>query len=53
MRAFKMKVQILITTDMAARGIDVDNLQYVIHYQLPEQLEYYTTAVARARFTRG
>jgi ATP-dependent RNA helicase DeaD len=27
---------------MAARGIDVDNLQYVIHYQLPEQLEYYT-----------
>jgi len=43
MRAFKNeKVQILIATDMAARGIDVDNLQYVIHYQLPEQLEYYT-----------
>ena len=31
-----------VATDMAARGIDVDNLQYVIHYQLPEQLEYYT-----------
>jgi ATP-dependent RNA helicase DeaD len=43
MRAFKNeKLQILIATDMAARGIDVDNLQYVIHYQLPEQLEYYT-----------
>jgi ATP-dependent RNA helicase DeaD len=43
MRAFKNeKVQILVATDMAARGIDVDNLQYVIHYQLPEQLEYYT-----------
>jgi ATP-dependent RNA helicase DeaD len=43
MRAFKnQKVQILIATDMAARGIDVDNLQYVIHYQLPDQLEYYT-----------
>ena len=43
MRAFKnQKVQILVATDMAARGIDVDNLQYVIHYQLPEQLEYYT-----------
>ncbi|MES2592671.1 MAG: DEAD/DEAH box helicase [Bacteroidota bacterium] len=43
MRAFKnQKVQILVSTDMAARGIDVDNLQYVIHYQLPEQLEYYT-----------
>ena len=43
MRAFKNeKLQILVATDMAARGIDVDNLQYVIHYQLPEQLEYYT-----------
>ncbi len=43
MRAFKnQKVQILVATDMAARGIDVDNLQYDIHYQLPEQLEYYT-----------
>ena len=43
LRAFKNeRVQILVATDMAARGIDVDNLQYVIHYQLPEQLEYYT-----------
>jgi ATP-dependent RNA helicase DeaD len=43
MRAFKNeKVQILVATDMAARGIDIDNLSYVIHYQLPEQTEYYT-----------
>ena len=43
MRAFKNeKVQILVATDIAARGIDVDNLSYVIHYQLPEQIEYYT-----------
>jgi ATP-dependent RNA helicase DeaD len=43
MRAFKnTKVQILIATDMAARGIDVEGLAYVIHYQLPEQIEYYT-----------
>jgi ATP-dependent RNA helicase DeaD len=43
MRAFKKeRLQILVATDMAARGIDVDNLQFVIHYQLPEQLEYYT-----------
>jgi len=43
MRAFKNeKVQILVATDMAARGIDVQNLQYVVHYQLPEQIEYYT-----------
>jgi ATP-dependent RNA helicase DeaD len=27
---------------MAARGIDVDNLSFVIHYQLPDQFEYYT-----------
>ena len=43
MRAFKgSKLQILIATDMAARGIDVENLAYVVHYQLPEQIEYYT-----------
>jgi ATP-dependent RNA helicase DeaD len=43
MRAFKNeKVQILIATDLAARGIDVENLAYVVHYQLPDQLEYFT-----------
>jgi ATP-dependent RNA helicase DeaD len=43
MRAFKNhNLQILIATDIAARGIDVDNLAYIIHYQLPEQLEYFT-----------
>ncbi len=43
MRAFKNKsLQILISTDVSARGIDVHNLAFVIHHQLPEQLEYYT-----------
>lgn len=43
MRAFKnQKLQILIATDISARGIDVENLSYVVHYQLPDQLEYYT-----------
>lgn len=43
MRAFKNEsLQILVSTDVAARGIDVDNLAYVVHYQLPDQLEYYT-----------
>ena len=43
MRAFKNESrQILIATDVAARGIDVKDLAFVIHYQLPEQLEYYT-----------
>ncbi|MFG6687063.1 DEAD/DEAH box helicase [Mariniflexile sp. HNIBRBA6329] len=43
MRAFKKgNLQVLISTDVSARGIDVNNLAFVIHHQLPEQLEYYT-----------
>ncbi|HEX7366866.1 MAG TPA: DEAD/DEAH box helicase [Pelobium sp.] len=43
MRLFKSRrLQILIATDISARGIDVANLAYVLHYQLPDQLEYYT-----------
>jgi ATP-dependent RNA helicase DeaD len=43
MRAFKnKKLQILVATDLAARGLDVEELAYVVHYQLPEKTEYYT-----------
>ena len=43
MRAFKnSKLQILVATDLAARGIDVKELAFVVHYQLPEKSEYYT-----------
>jgi ATP-dependent RNA helicase DeaD len=43
MRAFKNEsLQYLISTDVSARGIDVRGLEFVIHHQLPEQLEYYT-----------
>lgn len=43
MRAFKNeKLQILVATDLAARGIDVEALAYVVHYQLPDKDEYYT-----------
>lgn len=43
MRGFKKeRLRVLIATDVAARGIDVEDLAFVIHYQLPEQLEYYT-----------
>ena len=43
MRAFKKEnLQYLISTDVSARGIDVSGLNFVIHHQLPEQLEYYT-----------
>ena len=43
MRAFKKEsLQYLISTDVSARGIDISNLGFVIHYQLPEKKEYYT-----------
>ena len=43
MRSFKKeRTQLLIATDVAARGIDVEGLSFVIHHQLPEQIEYYT-----------
>ncbi|MAN26586.1 MULTISPECIES: DEAD/DEAH box helicase [Mesonia] len=43
MRAFKKEsLQFLVSTDVSARGIDVNNLAFVIHYQLPESLAYYT-----------
>ncbi|MEI8038469.1 MAG: DEAD/DEAH box helicase [Verrucomicrobiota bacterium] len=43
MRSFKKeRVQFLIATDVAARGIDVADLSFVVQHQLPEQMEYYT-----------
>ena len=43
MRMFKSeKLDLLIATDIAARGIDVKGLNFVLHYQLPQQVEYYT-----------
>lgn len=43
MRAYKNEsLKVLVSTDVSARGIDVNNLAFVIHHQLPEQIEYYT-----------
>jgi len=43
MRAFKNeKLQIVVATDISARGIDVEGLAFVIHYEQPDQTEYYT-----------
>lgn len=43
LRGFKSKkAQILVATDMAARGIDIENLAFVLHYNLPDQPEFYT-----------
>lgn len=35
-------LQILVATDVAARGIDVTDITHVIHYNLPEDVENYT-----------
>lgn len=43
MKRFKNReLQVLIATDVAARGIDVDNLTHVFHHSLPEDKSYYT-----------
>jgi ATP-dependent RNA helicase DeaD len=43
MRGFKKgRINLLVATDIAARGIDVKELDYIIHYHLPEKAEYYT-----------
>jgi len=42
MKSFRAKqIQMLIATDVAARGIDVDNITHVINYQLPDDIETY------------
>lgn len=48
MRAFKNEsIRILVATDLAARGIDVEGLSFVVHYQLPDKDEYYTHRAGR------
>lgn len=48
LREFKEhKVNFLIATDIAARGIDIKNLPYVINYNLPEQAEMYIHRIGR------
>lgn len=43
MKGFRTKqIQMLVATDVAARGIDVDDVTHVIHYQLPDEVETYT-----------
>ena len=43
MNSFRKKqIQLLVATDVAARGIDVNNITHVINYQLPDENEVYT-----------
>lgn len=43
----KGKFQILLATDVAARGIDVDDVEAVINYDLPNENEYYLHRIGR------
>ena len=36
------RIQLLVATDVAARGLDVDDLTHVINYGMPDDVEYYT-----------
>jgi ATP-dependent RNA helicase DeaD len=48
MRDFRAgKTPVLVATDVAARGIDVDNIDLVINYDVPDKPEYYVHRIGR------
>jgi ATP-dependent RNA helicase DeaD len=48
MRSFRAKkARVLVATDVAARGLDVDNLSHVINYSLPWDIESYIHRIGR------
>lgn len=48
MRQFKNgKVKVLIATDVVARGIDINGIDYVFNYDIPREYEYYTHRIGR------
>jgi ATP-dependent RNA helicase DeaD len=42
MKFRQRSLQILVATDVAARGIDVEDITHVIHMNLPDEMEFYT-----------
>ncbi len=42
MKFRERSLQILVATDVAARGIDVDDITHVIHMNIPDEMEFYT-----------
>ena len=48
LKEFKQgKVNVLVATDIAARGIDIDKLQHVINYDIPNESEKYVHRIGR------
>ncbi len=42
------KIRVLVATDIAARGIDIDKLKYVINYDIPNESESYVHRIGRS-----
>ena len=48
LKGFKDRtINVLVATDIASRGIDVDKLTHVINYEIPEQAEAYVHRIGR------
>ncbi len=48
LKEFKQgKINVLVATDIAARGIDIDKLQHVINYDIPNESETYVHRIGR------
>ena len=48
LQAFKdSKIRVLVATDIAARGIDIDKLNYVMNYDIPNEEETYVHRIGR------
>ncbi|MDP1800632.1 MAG: C-terminal helicase domain-containing protein, partial [Bacteroidota bacterium] len=48
MKQFKSgEIKVLIATDISARGVHIDNVDYVVNYDLPDQPENYVHRVGR------
>lgn len=41
------KVSILVATDVAARGIDIEDVEYIINFDVPNDVEYYIHRIGR------
>ena len=43
----KLEIRVLVATDIAARGIDIDKLHYVLNYDIPNESETYVHRIGR------
>ena len=46
-KKFKLNKNILIATDIASRGLHIDNIKYIVNYDFPNQIEDYVHRVGR------